>query len=307
HEIVTSWTDDIRSLESLIQAMHTAQPEIAFHLAAQPLVRKSYQSPVETFDVNIMGTVHFLEAVRQTPSVKVAIVITSDKCYENREWPWGYRESDNMGGHDPYSSSKGCAELVTAAYRASYLSQAKVQVATVRAGNVIGGGDWSEDRLIPDMVRAFSSGQKLDIRAPKAIRPWQHVLEPLRGYLLLAKKMWQKSQDCCSGWNFGPSEKDICTVEEVIAKSATLWGNKAQWSVAPGPHPHEATTLKLDCSKANSLLNWRPVFNLDVALEWTINWYRAQQKSGADMRALTLQQINAYETLVQKQSPGNTP
>lgn len=307
HEMVSSVTDDIRSLESLTLAMHKAQPEIAFHLAAQPLVRKSYQSPVETYDVNVMGTVHFLEAVRQTPSVRVAIVVTSDKCYENREWLWGYRESDNMGGHDPYSSSKGCVELVTAAYRDSFLSQAQVQIATVRAGNVIGGGDWSEDRLIPDMVRAFSSENTLHIRAPKAIRPWQHVLEPLRGYILLAKKMWQKNRDYCSGWNFGPSEKDICTVEEVIEKSAIFWGEEAQWSVASGPHPHEAITLKLDCSKASSLLNWQPVFNLDIALEWTINWYKAQQKSEVDMRALTLQQINAYEALVQKQSPGDTP
>lgn len=306
-EVITSCTKDIRSLESLTKEMQKAQPEIAFHLAAQPLVRKSYQSPVETYDVNIMGTVHFLEAVRQTPSVKVAIVVTSDKCYENREWLWGYRESDSMGGHDPYSSSKGCAELVTSAYRDSYMSQAQVQIASVRAGNVIGGGDWSEDRLIPDMVRAFSSGNTLHIRAPRAIRPWQHVLEPLRGYLLLAKKMWQKNPDCCSGWNFGPSENDICTVEEVITKSSTLWGGEAQWSVAKGAHPHEAITLKLDCSKAKSLLNWRPVFNLDIALEWTINWYRAQQKSDTDMRALSLQQIEAYEKLVQKQLPGDTP
>ncbi len=305
-EMISSCTNDIRSLESLTREMQKAQPEIAFHLAAQPLVRKSYQSPIETYEVNVMGTAHFLEAVRQTPSVRAAIVVTSDKCYENREWLWGYRESDNMGGHDPYSSSKGCAELVTAAYRDSYLSQAQVQIATVRAGNVIGGGDWSEDRLIPDMVRAFSSENTLHIRAPKAIRPWQHVLEPLRGYILLAKKMSQKSQDYCSGWNFGPSERDICTVEEVIKKSATLWGDEAQWSVAPGPHPHEAITLKLDCSKASSLLNWRPVFNLDIALEWTINWYKTQQKSGVDMRALTLKQINAYEALVQKQSPGDT-
>lgn len=307
HEVISSSTNDIRSLQSLIQAMHTAQPEIVFHLAAQPLVRKSYQSPVETYETNIMGTVHFLEAVRQTPSVRVAIVVTSDKCYENHEWPWGYRESDTLGGHDPYSSSKGCAELITSAYRDSYLAQAQVQIATVRAGNVIGGGDWSEDRLIPDMVRAFSSEDTLHIRSPKAIRPWQHVLEPLRGYLLLAKHMWQENPDFCSAWNFGPSEKDICTVEEVIEKSASLWGKEAQWSVAPGPHPHEAITLKLDCSKASSLLNWRPVFNLDIALEWTINWYKTQQKDEVDMRALTLQQINDYEALVQKQSPGDTP
>jgi CDP-glucose 4,6-dehydratase len=301
HEVVSSWTCDIRSLESLIQAMHSAQPEIAFHLAAQPLVRKSYQSPVETFDVNIMGTVHFLEAVRQTPSVKVVIIITSDKCYENRAWPWGYRESDPMGGHDPYSSSKGCAELVTAAYRDSYLSQAQVQVATVRAGNVIGGGDWSEDRLIPDIIRAFSSGKNLHIRAPQAIRPWQHVLEALRGYLLLAQKMWIENDRFCGGWNFGPSDKDICTVEEIVCKSAAIWGNNVKWSIAPGPHPHEASTLKLDCSKANILLNWFPLIDLDIALEWTINWYKTLYYESMSMRALTLKQITSYETLIKNQ------
>lgn len=306
-ELVSSCTNDIRSLESLVQEMQKAQPAIAFHLAAQPLVRKSYQSPVETYDVNIMGTVHFLEAVRQTPSVKVAIVVTSDKCYENREWLWGYRESDTLGGHDPYSSSKGCAELVTSAYRDSFLSQTQVQIATVRAGNVIGGGDWSEDRLIPDMARAFSSAQNLHIRAPKAIRPWQHVLDPLRGYLMLAQKMWHRVPDYCCGWNFGPSEGDIRTVEEVIQKSATLWGEKVHWSVAPGPHPHEALTLKLDCSKARNLLTWRPVLDLDIALEWTINWYKTQQTGAMNMRALTLQQITTYEALVQKQSSGEAP
>lgn len=301
-DMVSSCIKDIRSLDSLIQQMRKIQPEIVFHLAAQPLVRKSYQSPVETFDVNVMGTVHFLEAVRQTPSVKVAIVITSDKCYENREWLWGYRESDTIGGHDPYSCSKGCAELVTAAYRDSYLSQAQVQIATVRAGNVIGGGDWSDDRLIPDLIRAFSSGQKLHIRAPKAIRPWQHVLEALRGYLQLAQKMWHEDNEFCSGWNFGPSDNDVRSVEEVVQKSASIWGNDVSWSVAPGPHPHEANILKLDCSKANSLLNWRPVIDLDIALEWTINWYKTHINRSTNMRALTMQQITSYENLVKKQT-----
>jgi CDP-glucose 4,6-dehydratase len=306
-EVISSSTGDIRSLESLVQAMRKAQPEIAFHLAAQPLVRKSYQSPVETYDVNVMGTVHFLEAVRLIPSVRVAIVVTTDKCYENREWLWGYRETDPMGGQDPYSSSKGCAELVTSAYRDSYLSKEQVQVATVRAGNVIGGGDWSDDRLIPDMVRAFSSAKDLLIRAPKAIRPWQHVLEPLRGYLLLAQKMWEKNPDYCSGWNFGPSERDMCTVEVVIQKSADLWGDDAHWSVAAGPHPHETLTLKLDCTKANSLLNWRPVLELDMALEWTIDWYKTEQKGAMNIRDLTLQQIAAYEALIQTRSQGVAP
>lgn len=306
-ELISSTIKDIRSLDSLTQAMQKAQPEIAFHLAAQPLVRKSYQSPVETYDVNVMGTVHFLEAVRRTPSVKVAIVVTSDKCYENREWLWGYRESDTLGGHDPYSSSKGCAELVTSAYRDSYLSQAQVQVATVRAGNVIGGGDWSDDRLIPDMIRAFSAAKNLHIRAPKAIRPWQHVLEPLSGYLLLAQKMWNSDADSCGAWNFGPSERDVRTVEEVVQKSAAIWGDDVSWSNAPSPHLHEAMTLKLDCSKANGLLNWRPVLDLDVALEWTINWYKTQQKGSTNMRALTLEQIASYETLVKKQAQGVSP
>lgn len=298
-ETISSSIGDIRSLDSLTKAMREARPEVAFHLAAQPLVRKSYHSPVETYDINVRGTVHFLEAVRQTPSVKVAIVVTSDKCYENKEWPWGYREADRMGGYDPYSNSKGCAELVTSAYRDSYLTKGQVQVATVRAGNVIGGGDWSEDRLIPDMIRAFSSAENLQIRAPKSIRPWQHVLEPLRGYLMLAEKMWQKDPKDASGWNFGPSDKDVRTVEEVIKRSAVFWGESASWSVAPGPHPHEAQTLKLDCSKASSLLNWRPVLDLEIALKWTIDWYKGQQGGGVNMRELTLQQIATYEAQVE--------
>lgn len=299
-ETMTSSLADVRSLEALTMAMGAAQPEVAFHLAAQPLVRESYSTPVETYEVNLMGAVHFLEAVRRTPSVQVAIIVTSDKCYENREWHWGYRETDRMGGHDPYSNSKGCVELITSAYRDSFLTKNQVQVATVRAGNVIGGGDWAEDRLIPDMVRAFSSAGTLHIRAPKAIRPWQHVLEPLCGYLMLAEKLWQMDRRDASAWNFGPSEQDVCSVAEVVKKAAAIWGEEVCWTVAPPPHPHETRTLKLDCSKARSLLGWIPVLDLDTALKWTIDWYKAQQAGIVDMRELTIRQIGAYEALARR-------
>lgn len=296
---INSIIGDVRSYDSLCAAMQRESPDIAFHLAAQPLVRQSYASPLETYNINIMGTANFLEAVRQTPSVRVAIVVTSDKCYENRNLDRGYRESDPMGGHDPYSSSKGCAELVTSAYRASFLKEHRVQVATVRAGNVIGGGDWSKDRLIPDLIRALSSGALLHIRNPRAVRPWQHILEPLRGYLQLAQALWRQETPAkdFGGWNFGPRLEDCCTVEDVLEKAGRLWGGNFRWTFDRGTHPHETTLLKLDCSKAYQYLNWQPAINLEVAIDWTLNWYKAQSE-GSEMRSLSLAQIKSYEAIL---------
>ena len=296
-EGIRSTLGDVRDGESLRRAMEESQPEIAFHLAAQPLVRASYNDPAATYAVNVMGTVNFLEAVRRTPSVRVAIVVTSDKCYENREWWWGYREDEPMGGSDPYSSSKGCAELVTSAYRRSYFNDGRVAVASVRAGNVIGGGDWAADRLIPDLVRAFSAKAPLYLRFPHAVRPWQHVLEPLRGYLTLAERLWHEGTACAGGWNFGPRDDDAWTVLDVVRHAATLWGEGASWRVDHEPHPHEARYLKLDCTLARSRLGWVPVLDLAKALEWTVAWYHAHQDNHPDMRTFTTNQIERYEAL----------
>jgi CDP-glucose 4,6-dehydratase len=293
-----STVGDIRDAGRLRMAMAAAAPEIAFHFAAQPLVRASYVNPSETYDVNVMGTVNFLEAVRATSSVRIAVIITSDKCYDNREWPWGYRESDPMGGGDPYSSSKGCAELVTAAYRRSFFSDGRVAVATARAGNVIGGGDWADDRLVPDMARAWSCQRPLYVRFPGAIRPWQHVLEPLRGYMMLAERLWGNTRDFSEGWNFGPREEDAWPVGKLVARAAGLWGEGAAWKTDEDENPHEARFLKLDCSKARTELGWTPLLDLETTLTWTAAWYRAQQMAVTDMHAFTLQQIELYEGLV---------
>ncbi len=287
---------DVRDLASLQRAMAAARPDIAFHLAAQPLVRESYQDPSGTFDVNVMGTVNFLEAARRTPSLRAAVIITSDKCYENREWPWGYRETEPLGGYDPYSASKGCAELVTAAYRRSFFAAGPIAIASARAGNVIGGGDWAADRLLPDLVRAFGAGRELALRNPKAIRPWQHVLEPLRGYLMLAERLAESGQVHAEGWNFGPRDEDARPTLDLVRHAAELWGRGAAWAVVDAPQPHEACYLKLDCSKARALLGWRPAIGLETALEWTIAWYRAHL-DGGDMHELSLRQIGAYEAL----------
>ncbi|MCE1229465.1 MAG: CDP-glucose 4,6-dehydratase [Firmicutes bacterium] len=291
---------DVRDLEHLAQVVAAARPEIVFHLAAQPLVRYSYQEPVETYSVNVMGTVHLLEAVRRASGVKAVVAITTDKCYENREWAWGYRESDPMGGHDPYSSSKGCAELAIAGYRRSFFASEKeassgVAVASARAGNVIGGGDWASDRLIPDMIRAFSAGQPVVIRNPHATRPWQHVLEPLRGYLMLAERLWEDGQPYAEGWNFGPSDEDVQPVGWIVQRLTDLWGEGAHWRLDQGRHPHEATFLKLDCSKAKAHLHWHPRWDLPTALERIVAWHKAFQR-GEAMRAFTLQQISDYGT-----------
>lgn len=284
---------DIRDAEAVRAAMQAAQAEIVFHLAAQPLVRYSYQQPVETYAVNVMGTVNVLEAVRATPSVRAVVNVTTDKCYENREWLWGYREDEAMGGFDPYSSSKGCAELVTAAYRRSFLASAGVALASARAGNVIGGGDWAEDRLIPDILRALEAGRPVVIRNPDAVRPWQHVLEPLAGYLMLAEKLYQEGSGYAEGWNFGPGDHDTQTVQWIVERLIALWGQGASWQRDVGAQPHEAHLLKLDCSKARARLNWQPRWSLAEALVRIVAWQLAQQQ-GQDLRALTLAQIAAY-------------
>ena len=302
-EGMTSVIGDIRDLPVLQKAMQVARPEIVIHMAAQPLVRYSYRNPVETYATNVMGTVHLLEAVRQTPGVKAVVNITTDKCYENREWVWGYRENEPMGGFDPYSNSKGCAELVSAAYRSSFFNadsyaQHGVATATVRAGNVIGGGDWAQDRLIPDILAAFEAIQPAHIRNPHAIRPWQHVLEPLRGYLTLAEQLFEHGPSFAEGWNFGPNDEDAKPVGWIVEQMAKLWGHDARWQIDTGEHPHEANYLKLDISKARSRLHWQPALRLNDALKLIIDWSK-QRQVGVDMRAFTLAQLQGYQSLTE--------
>ncbi len=292
---------DILDSAKLQASMAEFAPQVIFHFAAQPLVRRSYLDPVGTYATNVMGTAHLLEAVRHTPSVKAVVCITTDKCYENREWVWPYRETDHLGGYDPYSSSKACAELVVAAFRSSFFSvgsinQHRVGVATARAGNVIGGGDWSEDRLIPDLMRGFAAGEPVLIRRPLAIRPWQHVLEPLHGYILLAEQLLQGVPAFASAFNFGPTDEDAWTVERIATKMASVWGEGAQWVRDSEPGAHEANYLRLDSSKARAELKWRPRLGIESALEWTASWYRASAR-GEDMHTFTLEQIARYESL----------
>jgi CDP-glucose 4,6-dehydratase len=275
------------------------QPEIVIHMAAQSLVRHSYADPVETYSTNVMGTVHLLETARLADSVRAIVIVTSDKCYENREWVWGYRENEAMGGYDPYSNSKGCAELVTSAYRNSYFNPKnfadhQVALASVRAGNVIGGGDWAEDRLIPDIMRAIVKGEPVLIRNPHAIRPWQHVLEPLSGYLMLAKKLWEDGATYSEAWNFGPNDEDTKPVSWIVDRLTTAWGERANWVLDGREHPHEAHYLKLECSKSKSRLNWRPRWSLEETLGAIVDWHREYQ-TGKDMREVTLRQIAAYK------------
>lgn len=298
---MTSVIGDIRDLGRLRAVFLEHQPEIVIHMAAQPLVRYSYVEPVETYSTNVMGVVNLLEAVRGSRSVRSVVNVTTDKCYENREWLWGYRESEAMGGYDPYSSSKGCAELVTAAYRNSYFHADKytahgVAIASARAGNVIGGGDWAEDRLIPDVMRAIILGQPVRIRNPHAIRPWQHVLEPLSGYLLLAQKLYEEGSSCAEAWNFGPNDQDAKPVQWIVENLTQAWGQGASWSLDAGDHPHEAHYLKLDCSKAKARLDWYPRWHLEEALAAIIAWHRAH-RDGKDMKAATLDQIRQYGEL----------
>ncbi|MDP3584912.1 MAG: CDP-glucose 4,6-dehydratase [Thiobacillus sp.] len=283
---------DIREADSLTRAMQAARPDIVFHLAAQPLVRYSYVAPVETYAVNVMGTVNLLEAVRQTPGVKAVVNVTTDKCYENREWVWPYRENEALGGFDPYSSSKACSELVTAAYRRSFLEPAGVHLASARAGNVIGGGDCAADRLVPDFLRALDAGRTLVIRSPLATRPWQHVLEPLSGYLVLAEKLVTEGQGFAEAWNFGPAEVDARPVQWIVERLCQQVPGAA-WECDASPQPHEANTLKLDSSKAKARLGWCPRWNLHTALGMTLAWHQAWRE-GSDMAAVSVRQIQEY-------------
>jgi len=294
NHVVCSTIGDIRNAEHLQAAVQAAKPDIVIHMAAQPLVRASYVDPVETYATNVMGTVHLFEAIRKTPSIKAVVNITTDKCYENREWVWPYRENEAMGGHDPYSSSKGCAELVTSAYRRSFLDEAGIQLASVRAGNVIGGGDWADDRLIPDFLSALDANETLVIRSPKAIRPWQHVLEPLSGYLKLAEMLYTEGAVYADGWNFGPDDADSQPVEWVVNHLCSQMLG-ANWQLDQNPQPHEASTLKLDSTKAKTLLGWKPRWNLAHALNKTIKWHN-EWKAGEDMARISLQQIREYES-----------
>lgn len=297
---IASHQGDIRDYAALGKVFHTVRPELVFHLAAQSLVHPSYEDPVGTYATNVMGTVHLLEAVRQSSDVRVVVNVTSDKCYENREWIWGYRESDPMGGRDPYSNSKGCAELVAAAYRQSFFDkEGRVALGSVRAGNVIGGGDWAADRLVPDFVRATQRGCAVEIRNPKATRPWQHVLEPLAGYMLLAERLWSNGGAHVGGWNFGPDDDDAASVEKVISALVSSWGSPASWTGDSGTHPHEAHFLKLDSSKARTLLGWKPRLGLLAALDWTVEWYKGCA-NGTGARTLCLNQIKRYEELCRK-------
>ncbi len=284
---------DIRDLPFFIDSMQKAAPEIVIHMAAQPLVRDAYIDPVLTYSTNVMGTVNMLEAVRNSPGVKAVLNITTDKCYENNEWPWGYRENEPMGGHDPYSSSKGCAELVSSAYRRSFLQRAGIALATARTGNVIGGGDWAGDRIIPDAMRAFMGKKVLMVRNPNATRPWQHVLEPLAGYLMLCRQLVADPEAYAQGWNFGPGDDDaqpVSTLADIMIKK---WGNGAEWQPLKGEHPHEAHYLKLDCSKARAQLKWQPRWGLEQALDETLHWYKTWQKKG-NMHDFTLSQIQKH-------------
>lgn len=299
---------DVRDAGRLRTEMASFRPEVVFHLAAQSLVRYSYAHPLETYAVNVMGTANVLDAVRSCEGVKAVVIITTDKCYENKEWLWPYRETDRLGGHDPYSNSKACAELVTSSFRDSYFAaehyaEHGVGIATARAGNVIGGGDWAADRLVPDMMRAFAAGVPVHIRKSGSVRPWQHVLEPLRGYLMLAAALCEDGAKYGSGWNFGPRDLDARPVIEIVERMAALWnsaggkdvaasasGSKASWAVDQGAHPHEAAQLRLDWSKAAGALHWRPWLDIDEALTMTANWYTAWQK-GESMRTFTVAQI----------------
>lgn len=296
---IRSIRGDIRDLSQLKTAIDEFRPEVVIHMAAQSVVRRGYDDPVETYSSNVMGTVHLLEAVRQLKQPCVIVNVTSDKCYANRESVWGYREDEPMGGRDPYANSKGCAELVTTAYRESFFPVASIQehgiaLASARAGNVIGGGDWTSNQLVPDLMRAFLAGRPCLIRNPSAIRPWQFVLEPLRGYLMLAERLTEDPARCSSGWNFGPVDSDTRPVSWLAEELAQLWGNGASWTRDTAVHPHEDHYLKLDASKARAYLHWYPVLPLSEALEWTVEWYRSYQHK-ADLRAVIDFQIKKFQ------------
>jgi len=297
-EIITSTIGDIRDYKFLLQTIKEIQPEIIIHMAAQPLVMESYKNPRETYEINVMGTVNIFESARQVESVKVILNITTDKCYENKEWHWGYRENEPMGGYDPYSSSKGCSELITGAFRNSYFNidsfeKHGIVIASARAGNVIGGGDWAADRLIPDFIRSIIEGEQLKIRNPYSIRPWQHVLEPLSGYITLVAKMSDIGIKYSGAWNFGPDDRDAKNVEWITNKLCELWGNGISYEIDINPQPHEASYLKLDCSKANNELLWFPKWNIEKAIELIIEWNKAWLGKG-DIRQVCIKQIEEY-------------
>jgi CDP-glucose 4,6-dehydratase len=298
-DLATSIIADVRDADSLKKAMLEAKPEIAIHMAAQPLVRDSYKIPAETYAINVMGTVNFFEAVRGCKTLRAVVNVTTDKCYDNKEWVWGYRENEPLGGHDPYSNSKACSELVTLAYRSSYFNPRDyvvhgVGVASARAGNVIGGGDWATDRLVPDCVRAFLNNEQIIIRSPHAVRPWQHVLDPLNGYLMLARKLYEEGHRFGGAWNFGPHEDDAKSVEWLIGDLCAQWGANASYSIdSSTDHPHESNYLKLDCSKAITELGWRPRWGLDKAIRSTIEWTRAYA-AGENVKDRSLRQITEF-------------
>ncbi|NWK98186.1 CDP-glucose 4,6-dehydratase [Sphingobium lactosutens] len=288
---------DVRDPAAVRAVVERARPEIIFHLAAQPLVRLSYEQPIETYAANVMGTVHVLEAARQAGGVTGIVCVTSDKCYENREWEWPYRESDPMGGHDPYSSSKGCAELVVSAWRQSYFQQSGPALASVRAGNVIGGGDWAADRLVPDLVRAFETGAAPLIRSPESVRPWQHVLEALGGYLMIGERLLAGERRFAEAWNFGPADEDARPVRWIVDRMRAAWSDAAPSAMLDeGPRPHEAGLLRLDCSRARSALGWQPAMGLAQAIDWIVDWHK-RVGAGEDARAVTLEQIGRYSAL----------
>lgn len=290
---------DIRDSAHVTKSIEEAEPEIVFHLAAQPLVRESYRHPVDTYMTNVMGTVHLFEACRKSGTVKTIVNITTDKCYENKEWVWGYRENEPLGGYDPYSSSKACSELVTSAYRNSFFQESaqgrQIALASVRAGNVIGGGDWAEDRLVPDIIRSLLKGNEIIIRNPGATRPWQHVLEPLSGYMELAERLYQ-GEKLAEAWNFGPDDADVQTVEWIVKSFCSKWGEMSKYVIQPDTILHEAHLLKLDCSKAKAYLNWRPRWSLEQAIDKIIEWTRAYERQES-MKAVCLRQIEEYTNL----------
>lgn len=288
---------DIRDHSKLAARVATVKPDIVFHLAAQPIVRLSYTDPLETLSTNVMGTANLLEAVRSNNIACAVVVVTSDKCYENNNWVWGYRETDPMGGYDPYSMSKGATELVVSSWRNSFFGDdSAIKLASARAGNVVGGGDWAQDRIVPDCIRAFIEGGNVELRSPAATRPWQHVLEPLGGYLLLAARLLDGDADkYCSGWNFGPSTDDVRPVQDIVRLLAESWGEGASWSVTSGTHPKEATMLALNCDKANNLLDWRPCWRLEELVSQTTNWYKVWKNCPAELSAETEKQIAVFE------------
>ena len=297
-EVMTSLEGDIVDPRAVANAIETARPTVVLHLAAQAIVRESHLNPVETFATNVVGTASVLDGARRAPDLRALVSVTSDKCYENNEWVWGYREDEPMGGHDPYSASKGCAELVTSSMRRSFFqTEGSASVGSARAGNVVGGGDWAADRLVPDIVRAWSIDEEVVIRRPNAVRPWQHVLEPLAGYLQLAERLAAGDDGFSEGWNFGPSEHDTRPVGWIVERMAERWGADTPWRVCDEGGPHEANLLRLDSSKARHQLGWQPQLSLDTAIDWIVDWYRGFYQ-GESARALTLDQIDRYQELV---------